>query len=168
MQSINEISKKEFISLFKNVFEKSEWIADDLYNSRPFSNFNDLENKIIKIFDKLSDEKKLIVLINHPDLANKSKISTLTKESGNEQIGSKLDQCSEDEYNEFKNLNIQYKNKFGFPFILAVSGKDKNEILLNFKKRLLLNKDNEFKEAIIQVKKIANLRLQQINNNIVN
>ena len=168
MQSINEISKKEFISLFKNVFEKSEWIADDLYNLRPFSNFNDLENKIIKIFDKLSDEKKLIVLINHPDLANKSKISILTKESTNEQIESKLDQCSEDEYNEFLNLNIRYKNKFGFPFILAVSGKDKNEILLNFKKRLLLNKDNEFKEAIIQVKKIANLRLQQINNNTVN
>ena len=76
-----------------------------------------------------------------------------------------MDKCSEDEFNKFNKLNEEYKKKFEFPFILAVTGKNKNEILDNFKKRILNNKKSEFFEANEQVKKIALTRLAKIKNN---
>ena len=63
---------------------------------------------------------------------------------------------------EFKNLNINYEEKFKFPFIIAVKGKNKNEILDNFKKRIKNNLQEEFNEAKIQVKKIALFRLKDV------
>ena len=166
MRLINEISKKEFILIFKNIFEKCDWIAEELYNFKPFNDFNELENKIYEIFNRLNDKKKLEIIINHPDLADKAKIRTLTLDSFNEQSNSELDQCSENEFNQFQNLNKTYKKKFGFPFIFAISGKKKKEILTNFKKRIYSQRNNEFKEAIKQVKKIAKFRLNKIKVNM--
>ena len=108
-------------------------------------------------------EKKLEILTAHPDLADKTKIALLTPDSKKEQNSAGLDQCTEDEFNEFKKLNDIYK-KFGFPFILAVKRKNKNEILKNFRKRISSEPEIEFNEAINQVKKIARLRLEDLNN----
>ena len=74
-----------------------------------------------------------------------------------------MDQCSKEEFIEFKNLNEKYKKKFGFPFIYAVKGKSKMEILSNFRRRISYDIKDEFKEAKNQVKKIASLRLNEIN-----
>ena len=115
------------------------------------------------IFETSSKEKKLKILNAHPDLANKTKISSLTIDSLKEQTGAGLDQCTEEEFNEFKKLNDNYK-KFGFPFILAVKDKSKIEILNNFRKRINSKPQIEFEEAIKQVKKIASLRLEDLNN----
>ena len=101
----------------------------------------------------------MIYLIKDPS----SKISSLTSDSLKEQTDAGLDQCTKEEFNEFKKLNDAYK-KFGFPFIMAVKGKNKIEILNNFRKRINSDLDKEFNEAINQVKKIANLRLQDLNN----
>jgi OHCU decarboxylase len=90
-------------------------------------------------------------------------MSSLTPDSKKEQNSAGLDQCTEDEFNEFKKLNDIYK-KFGFPFILAVKGKNKNEILNNFRKRVSSKPEIEFNESIKQVKKIASLRLEDLNN----
>ena len=88
-----------------------------------------------------------------------------TYESKSEQASAKLNECSEEEYEEFKKLNIEYKKKFGFPFIIAVKGKNKNEILNNFKKRIQNDLNSEFIEAKNQVKKIASFRLKDILSN---
>ena len=80
-----------------------------------------------------------------------------------EQSSAGLDQCSEKEFDEFKDLNKKYKEKFGFPLIIAIKGKNKMEILDEFKKRILKSADDEFNEAVIQVSKIANLRLNEMN-----
>jgi len=110
--------------------------------------------------------EKLKILNSHPDLADKTKINSLTQESNQEQSNAGLDRCTEEEFNEFKNLNIEYKKKFGFPFILAVKKKSKIEILDNFRKRILSDKKIEFNNAIEQVKKIAILRLEEVENKI--
>ena len=73
-----------------------------------------------------------------------------------------MDSCNEHELNEFENLNRDYEVKFKFPFIIAVKGKSKDDILNNFRKRIKNNTETEFKEAKIQVKKIASLRLSEI------
>ena len=165
INKINKLSQSEFIKVFANIFENTEWIAKELYNQKPFNNFEELSSKILSIFETATKEKQLKVLNAHPDLANKAKISLLTPNSLKEQISAGLDQCTEEEFNEFKKLNHTYK-KFGFPFILAVKGKTKTEILNNFKKRIYSDPETEFNEAIKQVKQIASLRLNELNNKV--
>ncbi len=86
----------------------------------------------------------------------------LTINSKNEQKNANLNECTNDEYNEFKKLNIEYKKKFDFPFIIAVKGKNKDEILNYFRERIKNSLDEEFLEAKKQVKKIATFRLEEI------
>ena len=161
INKINKLAKIEFIKVFANIFENSKWIAEELHEQRPFESFEDLSSKMILIFKVSTKEQKLEVLNKHPSLADKTKIGSLTKDSLNEQTTAGLDQCSKEEFEEFKNLNIEYK-KFGFPFILAVKGKSKNQILENFKKRINSNQQKEFDEAVKQVIQIASLRLEEL------
>ena len=161
INKINKLSESEFTKVFANIFENASWIANKLYDLKPFTSFEELSSKMINIFESCPKEKKLEILNAHPDLADKTKISSLTPDSKKEQNSAGLDQCTEDEFNEFKKLNLTYK-KFGFPFILAVKGKNKNEILNNFRKRVSSNSQIEFVEALRQVKKIASLRLKEI------
>ena len=163
INKINKLSKSEFIKVFANIFENAIWIAEELYNQKPFDNFEELSSKMLNIFETATKEKQLKILNAHPDLANKTKIILLTPDSLKEQINAGLDQCTKEEFNEFKKLNNTYK-KFGFPFILAVKEKTKIEILNNFRKRVFSDPEIEFDEAVKQVKQIANLRLKELNN----
>ena len=163
IDKINKSSQSEFIKIFYNIFENAKWIAEKLDNQKPFSDFEELSSKILNIFETATKEKQLEILNSHPDLADKTKIGSLTTESREEQSNAGLDQCSEEEFIEFKNLNEKYKKKFGFPFIYAVKGKSKMEILSNFRRRISYDIKDEFIEAKKQVKQIASLRLNEIN-----
>ena len=159
IDTFNKLNKSEFLSTFGNVFEKTEWIAEKCYNSKPFNNVQELVNKMIEIFENSIKEKHLEIFNSHPDLAVKKK---LTRESENEQANANLNQCTNEEFEEFNRLNEKYKKKFGFPFIIAVKGKNKNEILKIFRQRITNNINLEFEEAKKQVKKIATFRLSEI------
>ena len=163
INKINKLSQSEFIKVFANIFENAGWIAEELYKQKPFEDFTALSSKMMSIFEMSSKEKKLKILNDHPNLGDKAKISSLTPDSLKEQKNAGLDQCTEEEFIEFKKLNDDYK-KFGFPFILAVKGKTKIEILSNFRKRVNSEPQIEFEEAIKQVKKIASMRLKSLNN----
>ena len=165
INKINKLSKSEFIKVFANIFENARWIAEELHNQKPFNNFEELSSKMLNIFETATKEKQLKILNANPDLASKTKINLLTADSLKEQTSVGLDQCTEEEFNEFGKLNDSYK-KFGFPFILAVKGKTKIEILNNFKKRISSDPETEFDEAIKQVKLIASLRLEELNNKV--
>ena len=115
---------------------------------------------MLNIYESYEKNKILEILNAHPELAVAKK---MTSESISEQASAKLNQCSNDEYEEFKKLNSEYKKKFNFPFIIAVKGKDKNEILNNFRQRIQSDVESEFLEAKKQVKKIATFRLNEIN-----
>ena len=86
----------------------------------------------------------------------------MTIDSKKEQIGAQLNQCTKEEFEEFVKLNKDYKQKFNFPFIIMVAGKNKSEILNSFRKRINNEQNIEFEEAKKQVKKIASLRLEQL------
>ena len=163
INKINKLSQVEFIKVFANIFENSSWIAHELYKKKPFDNFQNLSSKFFVIFDNASKDDQLKILNAHPDLADKIKIGSLTSDSKKEQMNARLDQCSEEELNEFKDLNYKYKKKFGFPFIYAVKDKSKIEILSNFRQIVSYDINVEFDEAKKQVKKIASLRLNEIN-----
>ena len=163
INKINKLPQSEFIKVFANIFENARWIAEELYKQKPFGDFNELSSKMMNIFEMSSKEKKLKILNDHPDLGNKTKVSSLTPDSLQEEKNAGLDQCTKEEFNEFKKLNDAYK-KFGFPFILAIKDKNKIEILNNFRARINSKPQIEFEEAIRQVKKIASLRLEDLNN----
>ena len=159
IDKFNKLSKPEFISIFGNVFEKTEWIAERCYDSKPYNNLDELVSKMMKIFENIEKERHLEILNSHPDLAVEKK---LTEDSKNEQKNASLNQCTDEEFVEFKKLNEEYKKKFGFPFIVAVKGKNKEEILNSFRQRITNNINLEFEEAKKQVKKIASFRLGEI------
>jgi OHCU decarboxylase len=159
IDKFNKLSKTEFISIFGNIFEKTKWIAERCYESKPYNNLDELVSKMLKIFENIEKERHLEILNSHPDLAVEKK---LTEDSKNEQKNSSLNQCTDEEFVEFKKLNEEYKKKFGFPFIIAVKEKNKEEILNSFRQRITNNINLEFEEAKKQVKKIANFRLSEI------
>ena len=159
IDKFNKLSKAEFISIFGNIFEKTEWIAERCYESKPYNNLDELVSKMMKIFENSEKEKHLEILNSHPDLAVEKK---LTEDSKNEQKNASLNQCTDEEFVEFRKLNNEYKKKFGFPFIIAVKGKNKEEILNSFRQRITNNINLEFEEAKKQVKKIASFRLGEI------
>ena len=159
IKKINSLDKSEFLSIFGNVFEKSKWISEKVFDKKPFKNLESFVSEIIGIYEN-SDDKTILEILNlHPELAVEKK---LTLNSDAEQSKANLKECTPEEFNEFKKLNIEYKKKFNFPFIIAVKGKDKNEILNYFRKRINNPLDEEFLEAKKQVKKIANFRLEEI------
>ena len=159
LDKINKLSKAEFISTFGNIFEKTEWIAEKCYELKPYNDIDELVSKMVNIFENTKKENHLKILKSHPDLAVARE---LTEDSKKEQKGANLNQCTEEEFIEFKKLNEQYKKKFGFPFIIAVKGKNKGEILNNFRQRITNDINSEFEEAKKQVKKIASFRLIEI------
>jgi len=159
VDKVNNLSKSDFISIFGNVFEKTSWIAEKTYELKPFLNFKTLQKCFLSVYDKCNDKQYLEIFNLHPQLAIEK---FMTNHSQKEQSQSKLDNCTKEELQEFIQLNHDYDKKFNFPFIIAVSGFNKNEILDNFRKRINNNVSEEFEEAKIQVKKIGTLRLNQI------
>ena len=159
IKKINNLDKSEFLSIFGNVFEKSKWISEKVFDKKPFKNLESFVSEIIGIYEN-SDNKTVLEILNlHPELAVEKK---LTVNSESEQSKANLKECSPEEFNEFKKLNIEYKKKFNFPFIIAVKGKNKNQILNYFRERIRNSLDEEFLEAKKQVKKIATFRLEEI------
>ncbi len=158
-KNINLLEKKEFLSIFGNIFEKSDWIADEVFNLKPFKDSYDLIIKMISIYENSNNEKIIKIFNLHPQLAIEK---SLTSFSSKEQSDAKLDHCTKEELEEFERLNADYKKKFGFPYIIAVKGKNKSEILNNFRQRIRNSSKIEFEEAKIQVRKIASIRLEEI------
>ena len=159
IDNINGLNKSEFLSIFGNVFEKTESVALKVFELKPFKDSDDIVSKMLKIDEEYDRNKILQILNSHPELAIEKK---LTNDSKLEQTSANLNECSEEEFEEFKKLNLEYKIKFGFPFIIAVKGKNKNEILVNFRERIQNDLNKEFLEAKNQVKKIASFRLKDI------
>ena len=159
IKKINSLDKSEFLSIFGNVFEKSKWISEKAFDKKPFKNLESFVSEIIGIYEN-SENKTILEILNlHPELAVEKK---LTIDSDAEQSKANLKECTPEEFNEFKKLNTEYKKKFNFPFIIAVKGKNKNEILNYFRERINNSLDEEFLEAKKQVKKIATFRLEEI------
>ena len=158
-EKLNSLSKTDFISIYGTVFEKSEWIANEVFKQKPFKNSEDLKDKMINIYNNCSKEKVVKIFNLHPKLAIEKKLSSF---SSKEQTGAELDKCSKEELIEFNKLNFDYEKKFKFPFIIAVKGKNKDQILENFRIRIKNNYEEEFQEAKKQVTKIALFRLNEI------
>ena len=158
-----KISK--FVSLFESIYEHSDWVIKSVIEdkSKLPNTLNEIRSAMRQVVNKSSDNLKLKLLRAHPELGiKKSQLSSLTESSQEEQKSAGLDQCSEEEYEEIKLLNKLYKEKFEFPFIIAVKGLNRLDIIKSMKKRVNNNYEEEFLTAINEVHKIAKIRLDAL------
>ncbi|MGB0855351.1 MAG: 2-oxo-4-hydroxy-4-carboxy-5-ureidoimidazoline decarboxylase, partial [Pikeienuella sp.] len=162
----SEMDRETFVSKYGSIFEHSPWIAEgafDLELGPVHDTAVGLHNALCRIFRSASEEQRLGVLTAHPDLAGKlAQANALTAESTAEQAAAGLDYLTEEEKATFTNLNTEYVEKHGFPFIIAVRDHDKASILAAFHRRINNDRDTEFAEACKQVERIADFRLMDI------
>lgn len=162
----SQLSRDDFVSAYGGVFEHSPWIAEQAYDAG-LDAANDtadgLHDAMKTKFQASGEDKRLAVLNAHPDLAGKlAAANRLTTESTSEQAGAGLDSLTDEEHETFTRLNTQYVEKFGFPYIIAVKGLAKADILASFKTRIDNTRDIEFATACLQVERIALLRLKDL------
>ena len=157
---VNDLDREEFLSLFGHVFEHSPWVAEGAWEHRPFTDLQALLDAMGSSVDAAPEADRLALLRAHPDLAGKAaRAGDLTQESWKEQTGAGLDRMSDAEYERFHAMNEAYKEKFGFPFIIAVKGLGREDILAAYAARLENSRAVEFDTALSQVKKIAGFRV---------
>jgi 2-oxo-4-hydroxy-4-carboxy-5-ureidoimidazoline decarboxylase len=160
-----KMERKEIIDLLKSIYEYSQWVPERLLSE----NINEIQSKeelrlmMKKIVNNSSATEKLNLINAHPELGKRlHKKEKLTKFSEDEQKSAGLDQCSDEEFKILTNLNNEYRLKFKFPFIIAVKGLNKNQIIDNMQKRINNNKAEEFETAISEIHKIAELRIKDL------
>lgn len=153
---INQMSQAEFVTVLGSVFEDTPTIAQQTWFHRPFSDRADLHQKMLGIVQAMSREDQLALIQAHPDLGSKAKMA---EASVQEQAGVGLDRLSPAEYDRFHTLNQAYKDKFGFPFIIAVKNHTQETILAAFEHRLTNSMDEEMAQALIEIAQIAGFRL---------
>ncbi len=165
-QSPCELSENEFVELFGGVYEHSPWIAQLTWQGG-LDKTHDSVSKLAKALAStvdVADQVMQLKLINaHPDLAGRAaRLGELTSESTSEQAGAGIDQCNQQEFEQFQHFNTAYRQKFKFPFVMAVKGSNRHLILAAFKERLDNDCQTEFKRAISEIHKIARFRLEEI------
>ncbi|WP_136659350.1 2-oxo-4-hydroxy-4-carboxy-5-ureidoimidazoline decarboxylase [Nitratireductor sp. XY-223] len=159
-------ARSSFLSQCGGVFEHSPWVAERAYDSGAVYDplrAGAVHAALCAIFRQASRDERRDVLLAHPDLAGKLAVAgELTEDSKAEQAGAGLDRLSAGEHAEFTSLNTDYMSRFGFPFIIAVKGLNKDDILAAFRERISNSEEEEFQTACAQVEKIARLRLDAI------
>ena len=165
LQQINAASVAEFTALLDGTYEHSPWIAERAAARRPFASLAALKRALVEVVRESGLEAQLGLIRAHPELAGKAMVArTLTAESTNEQGKAGLTDCTPEEFAKIQRLNADYNAKFGFPFILAVRGPrglglDKAQIIATFERRLHNHPDFELAEALRNIHRIAEIRL---------
>jgi 2-oxo-4-hydroxy-4-carboxy-5-ureidoimidazoline decarboxylase len=157
LDEVNAMPHAEFMAAFGDVAEHSPWVAEAAAAERPFDDRREMVASFAGAMQSAGEAAKLAVLCAHPDLAGKAE---LTDDSTREQAGAGLDSLNAEEFDRFTRLNEAYKAKFDFPFIFAVKGADKHQILEAFEERLGHARDSEFHTACAQVCRIFRFRIE--------
>ena len=157
IEEINSLSCAQFIEAVGWVFEHSPWVAQRAWERRPFADLEHLHAAMTEEVGRATSEEQLALLRAHPDLGARAKMSAA---SAGEQSGAGLDYLTAGEYQQLQQRNSAYRSKFGFPFLYAVKGSTKYDILQALDRRLGATPAEEFREALAQVYRIAEFRLR--------
>jgi len=158
----SRMSRDAFMRRFGDLYEASPWVAERVHD-RGLEPRHDAPAHLHEAFRAVvlaaGNEAQLALLRAHPSLATAGR--SLSGDSRREQQGAGLDRCSDDELTAFSELNEAYLNRFGFPFIIAVRGRSRSEILAALRQRIGGVPEEELREALEQVCEIGRLRLQE-------
>ena len=163
LDQLNSISADAFVAALSGIFEHSPWVAEVAARERPFASIDELHRRMSQIVETSGEDKQLALINAHPELAGKAAVrGELTAESTREQSGAGLNQCTQEEFDKLQALNRAYREKFGFPFILAVRGYDRHGIIANFESRVNNNRADEMRASLTQIYRIARFRLDEL------
>ncbi len=165
LDALNRAPAAAFAQALAGTYEHSPWIVEAAAARRPFATLAALKRALVEVVREAAREQQLALIRAHPELAGRASVAkTLTAESTHEQRKAGLTECTPQEFARIQQLNADYNGKFGFPFILAVrgprgTGLDKRQIIETFERRLANHPDFEFAEALRNIHRIAELRL---------
>ena len=161
--TVSELDRAAFVERFGGVFEHSPWVAESAYDAGLDANCETAQglHRLMAEAMMRGDSASQLALINaHPDLAGRlARAGRLTPDSTREQASAGLDQLTDEERARFTEINDAYKARFGFPFIMAVKGRSKAQIMAAFERRIAHDRDQEFTTALDEISRIALLRL---------
>jgi 2-oxo-4-hydroxy-4-carboxy-5-ureidoimidazoline decarboxylase len=160
LAQLNQMSQAEFTKALGEIWEETPQIARQAWHNKPFKDLDALYQAMVAVVDSMSEAEQLKLIKAHPDLGSKAKMADASVQ---EQAGVGLDRLSESEYQRFQFLNQAYKDKFDFPFIVAVKYHTKSSILEEFETRLKNSQEQEKRQALTEISKIAQLRLVLVN-----
>jgi len=161
--SINALDRPGFVARLGGIFEHSPWIADRAWVLRPFKDVAALHAAMAAAMRAATAEEKVALLRAHPELAGREAMDDrLTADSKGEQGSAGLDRLPPHEFRRLTEMNEAYRAKFGFPFIIAVRGHNKDRILAEFERRLRRDAAAEQAAALAEVETIARLRLDRL------
>ncbi|MEM9567396.1 MAG: 2-oxo-4-hydroxy-4-carboxy-5-ureidoimidazoline decarboxylase [Cyanobacteria bacterium P01_E01_bin.34] len=156
---LNQMDRDTFVGVLGAVFEDTPAIAERAWRHRPFANFAELHRSMVEIVDGFEATEQLALIRAHPDLGSRV---TMAEASELEQAEVGLDRLSPQDYRQFQQLNQQYRDRFSFPFIIAVRGHTKSSILEAFVERLNNSVEVERQQALSEIARIAWYRLQDL------
>ena len=159
LEDLNTSDREGFVAAVGWIFEHSPWAAERAWSHRPFGSLNALHSAMVAEVSAACPEEQLALLRAHPDLGSRAR---MTDASTSEQAGAGLDNLTSDEFEQLQQANTAYREKFGFPFLLAVKDSTKHDVLAALATRLPATPDQEFAEALRQVYRIAWFRLQDV------
>lgn len=163
INDINQMPKQQFVESLGSIFEHSPWVAEAAFDLRPFDSLKLLHTTMVTIVDQSSSQQRMALIRNHPELAGKeASAGTLTTDSLKEQSGAGLDQCSAEELSQLRSLNQAYQEKFEFPFIIAVTGLNRQQVIAAMALRAQNSKDVEFETSLAEIAKIGKIRLDAL------
>jgi 2-oxo-4-hydroxy-4-carboxy-5-ureidoimidazoline decarboxylase len=159
LSDLNALDRAGFVDAVGWVFEHSPWVTERAWHKRPFTSVDQLHATMAAELTAADHEEQLTLLRAHPDLGTRAR---MTAASEGEQSGAGLDRLSPEEFARLQELNTMYRAKFGFPFLYAVKGSTKGDILEALQARVSAGREEEFREALRQVSRIARFRLEDI------
>ena len=165
LEQLNKASNEEALQLLDGLYEHSPWIAEGALKMRPFASWAHLKHCMAQVLSDAGREAQIGLIRAHPELAGKAMVrKELTAESTNEQTKAGLTECTAEEFEKIHKLNAAYKEKFGWPFILAVRGPrgvglNKHQIIASFERRLHGHPDFELAECLRNIHRIVEIRL---------
>ena len=163
LAELNSADPAAFVAALGDIYEHSPWVAEAVWSRRPFASLAALHEAMATAVRGAGGERQLALIRAHPDLAGKAaRAGDLTADSTAEQASAGLDQLSDEEYARFQALNTNYREKFGFPFIICVRRHTKDSILRQFRHRFENEPDEERNAALAEIGHIAALRLDQL------
>lgn len=161
LDAVNGMPAAVFVAAFGDVAEHAPWVAETAAGSRPFASRDAMIAAFAVAIAGAGEDQQRALLLAHPDLAGKAAMAgALTAESKSEQAGAGLDALSAQEFQRFTDMNTRYRKRHGVPFILAVKGATKHDILASFEARVDNPPGEEFRTALEQVKRIVRFRLE--------
>lgn len=163
LQTVNAMDRNAFVVALGGAFEHSSWVAEKAWAARPFASVDALHAAMVAIVQCLPREGRIAFLCAHPELAGKeAEAGTMTRESESEQASAGLDALSRHEIDELRGLNTRYRERHGFPFIIAVRRYRKATIFEQLRCRIERDTESELTESLAQIAAITRLRVNAL------